>query len=570
MSKAEKLRQMLGEKDFLLVMGGHNALGAKLIEMNGFDGVWASGFEISTAHGVPDANILTMTENLVAASDINEATTLPVICDCDTGYGNASNVMHMVRKYEAADIAAVVIEDKHFPKINSFIPGRQELASIEEFTGKIEAARSVRKSPSGIMIFARVEALIAGWDMGEALRRAVAYYEAGADGIVIHSKSHKPDEVFTFAKFWKEKFGSNGILIAIPTTYYEVTAQELAGAGFKIGIYANQGIRTIVRALNNTFGRIREEGGTRSIEKNIASMQEVFQLQGMPIHQEIERRFSQKNKSISAVIPAAADHKFQPALASHLRDLPLCMLEVGGKSLLEHQLDLLRSVGIYDFWVVTGYQQETIQAQGIHKIENLAYAQKGSAHSIMLGLENVSGKTVVCYSDIIFDRQLPEALLDSDHPITLVIDRAFRTLPRRDKVLDRVLTQELLDLQAIRKINVERFNKILRIGKKIETSAQHEFVGIMLLSQEGVTLLKRSWREACKKFAAKRFYEAPGVEQASLTDLIQYLIDQGTDIYGLVVEHGWSEIYSLDDYERVNHYFLNNTYKNTPSTSVSR
>src|SRR6185503_10335128 len=137
----------------------HHGLGAKLIEKNGFDAVWASGLEISSSHAVPDANILTMTENLQAAAGMNEATSLPVICDCDTGYGNAQNVSHMVKKYEAAGIAAVVIEDKLFPKVNSFVPGRQELASVEEFMGKLEAAKHAQKNPD-FMVIARVEALI--------------------------------------------------------------------------------------------------------------------------------------------------------------------------------------------------------------------------------------------------------------------------------------------------------------------------------------------------------------------------------------------------------------------------
>jgi phosphoenolpyruvate phosphomutase len=161
-SKAQILRQLFQAKSIVRIVGAHNGLGAKLIEEAGFDGVWASGLEISTSFAVPDANILTMTENLAAAQAMNDATSLPIVCDCDTGFGNASNVIHMVKKFEAAGIAGVVIEDKIFPKVNSFIPGRQELAPIEEFMGKIEAAKEAQSSPD-FMVFARVEALIAGW-----------------------------------------------------------------------------------------------------------------------------------------------------------------------------------------------------------------------------------------------------------------------------------------------------------------------------------------------------------------------------------------------------------------------
>ncbi len=142
MNKTRKLRELFNSNELIRVMGAHNALGAKLVEKSGFDAVWASGPEISTSYALPDANILTMTDFFNAASSMNEAVNIPVIADCDTGFGNSNNVIHLVRKYEAAEIAAVCIEDKLFPKVNSFISGRQELAPIAEFVGKILAAKN--------------------------------------------------------------------------------------------------------------------------------------------------------------------------------------------------------------------------------------------------------------------------------------------------------------------------------------------------------------------------------------------------------------------------------------------
>jgi len=134
--KSQLLRKLFTEPRTIRVMGAHNGLGARLIERNGFDAIWSSGFEISTANALPDANLLTMTDNLYAAQAINESTRLPVICDCDTGYGNVNNVIHMIKKYEAVGLSAVVIEDKRFPKVNSFLPYRQDLADINESAGK--------------------------------------------------------------------------------------------------------------------------------------------------------------------------------------------------------------------------------------------------------------------------------------------------------------------------------------------------------------------------------------------------------------------------------------------------
>jgi phosphoenolpyruvate phosphomutase len=142
MTKSKKLLNLFSSHKLIRVMGAHNALSAKLVEKSGFDAVWASGLEISTSYALPDANILTMTDFFNVASSMNEAVNIPVIADCDTGYGNSNNVIHLVKKYEVAEIATVCIEDKLFPKVNSFIPGRQELASIAEFVGKILAAKN--------------------------------------------------------------------------------------------------------------------------------------------------------------------------------------------------------------------------------------------------------------------------------------------------------------------------------------------------------------------------------------------------------------------------------------------
>lgn len=568
MNKAARLRVSLAEKPILKIMGAHNALGAKLIERHGFDGIWSSGFEIATAHGVPDANILTMTENLEAAQNIHGATQLPVICDCDTGYGNAINVMHMVRKYESAGMAAAVIEDKRFPKMNSFIPGRQELASIEEFVGKIEAAKSACSTSDGLLVFARVEALIAGWGMEEAVKRALAYAQAGADGIVIHSKAKTPDEVLTFAKIWSEKNPSHCPLIAIPTTYYSITSEELARAGFKIVIYANHGIRAAVKAMDHAFHEISTAGTSHPIEKDIVAMEEIFRLQGMPSYQEDEKRYSPEGEKIRAVIPAAADHQFQPELAQVLKGQPLCMLKIAGKSILEHQLDILRPLGVQEVDVIVGYKKNEVSAPDITKIENEDFASSGSAQSVMMGLEKLSGlgsdtgKTIVCYSDIIFDKHIPESLInfqrESNRNIILVIDRAYKTLPRRDKKPDLVSTYEDEESRP-RNMFPAVLKKINKIGKNINGSeSEYEFIGMFFVHRRGLNDMVRCWQEA--RWASEQsqtpFPGVASIREASMTDLFQFMItQQRATIYGLVIEHGWSEIYSLEDYLRLDRYF---------------
>ncbi len=193
---------MLQSPELEFLMEAHNGLSARIVREAGFSGIWASGLSISAQFGVRDNNEASWTQVVDMLEFMADASDLPILLDGDTGYGNFNNMRRLVRKLEQRGIAGVCIEDKQFPKTNSFLNGeRQPLADIEEFAGKIAAGKDTQNDPN-FSIVARVEALIAGWGMDEALRRAEAYRRAGADAILIHSKLSKPDEILTFAREW--------------------------------------------------------------------------------------------------------------------------------------------------------------------------------------------------------------------------------------------------------------------------------------------------------------------------------------------------------------------------------
>jgi len=174
-----------------------------------------------------------------------DASDLPILLDGDTGYGNFNNVRRLVRKLEQRGIAGVCIEDKQFPKTNSFINGEaQPLADMDEFCGKIKAGKD-SQSDDNFSIVARVEALIAGWGMDEALRRAEAYRQAGADAILIHSKLSRPDEILEFAREW----AGRGPLVIVPTKYYSTPTEVFREAGISTVIWANHLIRAATSAM---------------------------------------------------------------------------------------------------------------------------------------------------------------------------------------------------------------------------------------------------------------------------------------------------------------------------------
>jgi phosphoenolpyruvate phosphomutase len=247
-----------------------------MAERANFDGVWSSSFEISASYAVPDASIITQSQHLAVARSMCCAVEVPVIVDCDTGYGDGFQFAHAVRRFEEAGVAGVCIEDKTFPKLNSFAPGKQELASIDAFVEKLRAGKRAQRTRDFVII-ARVEALIAGGDIHEALTRARAYADSGADAVLVHSKSATIDELAIIAKSWDRPTP----LVSIPTSYYQTTVEELEMLGIKMVIYANQGLRCALRAMERAYAEIMRSGSTASIEDQLWPMKAVFELQGL-------------------------------------------------------------------------------------------------------------------------------------------------------------------------------------------------------------------------------------------------------------------------------------------------
>jgi len=274
---SSQLQERLHSSLILKVGGAFDAMSAKLVELHGFDAVWAGSFAISATHALPDASIMTMTEFLHVTTTMVDACDIPVIADCDTGFGGPSNVNHMIKKYENAGIAAISIEDKIFPKQNSLLEeGKQDLISEKEFVAKIIAAKEAKQN-SDFMIIARTEALIAGVGIKEAIKRARAYEKAGADAILIHSKKNTPDEVFEFADTW----GGSLPLVIVPTTYPSVKIDDLKLHNIKMVIYANQTLRASHAAIKRILEKILKYESIDEIKEDISSMEEIFNLQKM-------------------------------------------------------------------------------------------------------------------------------------------------------------------------------------------------------------------------------------------------------------------------------------------------
>ena len=276
MAKNDLLKK-LQEKQFVKVCGAFDVMSAKLAEMNDFDAVWASGFGISSTRALPDAGILTMTELLDAVTFMAEACNIPVIADCDTGYGGPNNVAHLVKKFENAGISGICIEDKTFPKENSlFKDGKQEMIAKKDFVAKLVAAKNAKRNREFVII-GRTEALIADLGVEEALERATAYEKAGADIIFVHSRKKDPDEIFEFYKRWKGK----APIMAVPTAFPTVTLDELKSRGVGMVVFAHQTTLAAFAAISDVVKQMSKIKSLDDLETKLASMDDLFKLQGM-------------------------------------------------------------------------------------------------------------------------------------------------------------------------------------------------------------------------------------------------------------------------------------------------
>lgn len=306
-NKAECLRSALADGRIVRAFGCGDAASALIAERSGYEAVWASGLAISTARGVPDASIVTMSEMLQSTASMVDRTRLPVIADCDSGFGDVNILARVVQDYARAGVAAICIEDKEFPKRNSFRANGNFLRPAAVFAAMLESAADVRGNLP-LLLIARTEALVVGDPINEAIERALLYESVGADVILVHSRAQSADEVLSFAACWRDA-GGRAHLAAVPTTYPATTLDELQDAGYGLVIYANQGLRAGLRAIEQVARRIIIDGTSLAVETDIASIQDVFDLVGTEDVDLRTARFEATELRLQVSVTAHADRQ---------------------------------------------------------------------------------------------------------------------------------------------------------------------------------------------------------------------------------------------------------------------
>lgn len=285
--KTKNIKHLLDNKKRLVIVSAGDAITAKLIEEAEFDGIWISGFEASARLGLVDNGCTTMTEMLNAAKTVVDATSLPVIVDVDNGYGGVHNFLRTVREFEKIGCSGICVEDNIFPKQNSLWGGKVPLLSMEEHGAKIRAGKDMQKT-NDFMIIARTEALIRGYGIKEAIKRAKYYVKCGADMILIHSREVTGKEALDIPKHWKLKVP----LAIVPTKFPQITNKKLFDSGFSLVILANQTERVKIRAIRDALKVIRGSDSVYPIENNLsATLDDLRNLTPVNESKEIDERY---------------------------------------------------------------------------------------------------------------------------------------------------------------------------------------------------------------------------------------------------------------------------------------
>ena len=528
-SKAQKLKHALLKAELAFIMEAHNGLSAKVVEEAGFEGIWASGLAMSAAVGVRDNNEASWTQVLEQLEFMADATEIPILVDGDTGYGNFNNVRRLVKKLCQRGVAGVCIEDKLFPKTNSFIGEGQPLADIEEFSGRIKAGKDSQKDPD-FQIIARVEALISGFGMDEALRRAEAYHAAGADGILIHSKKADGEEILTFSREW----AGRAPLVIVPTMYYATPTDAFRAAGISLVIWANHNLRAALSAMRETSRRIMAEQSLTSVEGEVASVKEIFHIVGQSELATAEARYLKpRSDDFKGIVLAASRGT---ALGALTERMPKCMLDIRGQPLLKRLVSTFRDGGVRDISVVRGYRKDMIDLANVRAINNNAFATTGEAASLACAAEQLDGAAVLSYGDILFRPYILENLLASSGDITAVIDARWRGAGHRaaERKVDlarcsRAFTGDYLDEDPVWLNAIDSST-----GESAEIGEPSgEFIGLIKLSADGAAAV-RSELEAMRGDGT--------LDAADLPALLNRLIARGQQVEALYVTGHWLDV----------------------------
>jgi len=372
------------------------------------------------------------------------------------------------------------------------------------------------------VLVARVEALIAGWGLAEALKRAEAYHAAGADAILIHSRQSSPAEIFAFLEEW----GARAPVVLVPTKYWRTPTEEFRARRVSVVIWANHLLRASIGAMQATATQLHAEQSLLNVEPAVAPLHEVFRLQGDEELEQAEKRYlPARAASLSAIVLAAgAGADFGGLNAA----VPKAMLKVQGRPILARLLDDFAHFGCRSAVVVRGYHAEAVEVAGARYVDNADFSRTGEAYSLALAADELVPGTLIAFGDIVVKRRLVQALLeDSSAGLTIAVDSALAGADQPDRIVaDRPdtgrFTFESVTLKTI--------------GTVAPRDSHGVWIGLLHAGADGVAWLREAIDAA----------RADGtLERASLADLLARVRAAGHPIRVVYGRGGWANVNDL-------------------------
>jgi phosphoenolpyruvate phosphomutase len=528
--KTTALKSMLKGPGLHFLMEAHNGLSAKIAEEAGFEGIWGSGLSISAALGVRDNNEASWTQVLEVVEFMADATSVPILLDGDTGYGNFNSARRLVTKLEQRGIAGVCIEDKLFPKTNSFIRGTaQPLADMHEHAGKIRAMKEAQRDEDFVVV-ARVEALIAGHGLEEAMKRGEEYRKAGADAVLIHSSKKNAAEILAFSKEW----GNRLPLVIVPTKYYTTPTDVFREAGnIKIVIWANHLMRSALATMQATAKQIFQDQSLVNVEEKVAPLADVFRLQGESELEKAEKAYLPQGGVVTRGIVLAAGRGDE--LGELVKDKPKCMVPIAGKPILGHILDAYRSANVRDLVVVRGFAKEAVNLPGASYVDNDAFASTGELASLATAKASLDGPCLVSYGDVLFKRHVLDEVLDAEGDFVIAVD----SMPAQETKSDKPRRADWAICSEPHSRKTLLGNVTLKDMATAPDSAgiTGEWTGILKTSADGA------------KVIAQMIETMPAGDLAKLSmpDLLRRLVKDGKHVRVVYSRGGWLDVNTLGD-----------------------
>jgi phosphoenolpyruvate phosphomutase len=404
---------------------------------------------------------------------------------------------------------------------------------VENFCAKIKAGKDAQLAPDFVLV-ARTEAFITGHGLEEALKRAEAYREAGADAIIVHSRQTHPGEVMAFLSEW----GNRLPVILIPTMYYSTPVREFERAGASMVIWANHLLRAGLQAMQETATQIQKDEGVLSVEDQIAPISEVFRIQGDEELQEAELKYGKPvgEEQPWAVILAATRGS---ALEDLTETVPKTLLPVAGLSLFERHCRNLRALGIEDIHVVAGYRKDTLQRPGVTRHDNDDWAQTGEAVSLRCAEDALNGPGLIVFGDILCRRYLLQILLADEGDFVMAVDRQTLNRPDgrpRDLVRFQPGPATLPFLEVVYELQGIEFSSE-------PDDFDGEWTGLLKVSGRGATVMRELMADLST---------GPEWRRQNIGDLLNRLVSRGETVRVHTVPSHWTAVETAIDLIRAN------------------